>query len=244
MGMVRTPPWLWPNPGLRHREPDASPPQAFFAFVEDVVALSNLEAAESPDGKGLTDFIWLVGRDPLRFRLAVVETGDFGKIVNRIDALEHANVDDADRRRRRGQLQETVADLPIPLMDVYAARDSESARWLGAAMRPGSWHYAVVRWNEYVEGFQPIVMGDPELGTDFSGRGTLVYLAQVFPNILLRLQDIFSLIHIPDAGFETDERGGGVPLTLEPGGLGGGEAMEDWPAAEPELPRRFLEGEA
>lgn len=249
--MDRAPPWLWPKQGRRHQKCHSLAPTTYFVFVEDVAPLSSLDAAEGPDGKAITELVSQMGKEPLRFRLAVVETGHFGEIAHRIDALDHTNINDRGRDLRRSQLQEAIADMPIPLVDVYAARESGAARGLRAVMRPGNWHYAVFRWNEYEEDFPSAVMGDPELGADFSRRGMLAYLAPVYPNILLRLQDIFSLIHLPDARFGTDERGGGVPLGPIPGGDDGGEAVstaslavEDWHAVEPELPQQSLRGEA
>lgn len=248
MAIQRMPSWLWPGKGRQAIEPPGLR-RTYFAFVEDVSRLTQLEAAEGPDGKPLDDLVWQTGDSPLRFRLAAMRTRDFGKIVDRFDVLDHENVEDSDRRRRREQLRESVADLPIPIMDIYADEGGEAAYWLRGVLRAGSWHFVEVLENEFIESYPPIVIGDPDLG-GATLRGSLGFLSQVFPNYLVRLQDIFSLVHIPDAQFGTEEgEFGATPPGGGPDDSRGGKwaaepIIEDWPEAEHEIPLRYLEGEA
>ncbi len=248
--MDQTPPWLWPGFGGSETK-GSEPPATYFAFVEDITGVLCLDAAVGADGKSIDDLVWMVGKWPLRFRLSAVRTRHFGAIVDRFDILEPGDVGKADRDKRREQLDENVADLPIPLLEIYADPYGEPARWLRAVLQPGSWHYVEVRQNSFVEGFPPIVMGDPDLGDEFSFRGSLNFLSHVFPNFLFRLQDIFSLAHIPDARFDTEEgeRGESEPLS-GPDGPGGDKTaftateVQEQPTATQQSSPRYLSREA
>lgn len=166
------------------------------------------EGLLSPDGTEL-------GRDAIRgerlwrFRASGIDVGRFLDVMDRFETLDHDTVTADQRAHRRDQLIEHFGGRPLPLFDLYVNDEREELPFLLAALVPGTWYFVVVEQRDDDDARLPIFVGAPGLDPGPYRPGSLQMLDAVPPYIEYRLRDIFSLVHVPDAGLE--RVGGATP---------------------------------
>jgi len=173
-----------------------------FVFVEEAVSVTP-EGLLSPDGQPISAGI-VGGKRPWRFRSSGIQVHKFIEVVNQFEALDHDNITNEQRQRRRGQLVEMFGDTTLPLFDLYADETSEDLLFLRGTLTPGSWYWIGVRERTREDDRLPVFVGATELVPSLYQPGSLEFIDRIPPYLEYRLRDIFSLAHISDVGFEED----------------------------------------
>lgn len=181
----------------------------YFIFVEEAHAV-NPERLLGPNELPIS-LDESVGNRPWRFRASGIRARDFLDSMHRIDELNHDAVLPDQRRTRRTQLAETFGDVPLPLLDLFVPEEDSELPFLRAMLIPGSWYWVAVVRRSDQDNRLPIFVDMPEgpmVGAMLPG--SLRALEAVPPFLEYRLRDIFSLVHLSDAG-EEDLGGEGPP---------------------------------
>lgn len=171
----------------------------FFAFVEETDTVS-AEGAVGPDGEPI-DLVAMVGPLPKRFRMNGVGVLDFFDIMENFETLDPdpAKILPTQRKRRRDDLQEHLAQVQLPTLDLYTPPEHHDLPMINATLTPGSWHLLGVRRRRFLDHRLPVFVGDEELPPSPYRPGSLEVLASIPPDLLFRLRAIFSLAHVGDA---------------------------------------------
>lgn len=189
--------WEW----TRRREiPKISEADYYFIYIEEAAPVS-MNSLIRPDGKPLEKES-LSGENLWRFRASGLETHRFLQVMERFEPLDHDSITDNQRSRRRALLVDAFGNMPLPLLDLYVSRNDENLPFLRAALTPASWYWIAVVQRVEDDPRLPIFVGAPELAAGPYLPGSLELIDSVPPYIEYRLRDIFSLAHVPDAGFE------------------------------------------
>lgn len=176
----------------------------YFVFVEAAEQV-DAERAVAPDGGEIANGTVPGGR-PWRFRSSGIRSRSFLVAMDRIEPLDHDDVTDSQRELRRAQLVELFGEAPLPLLDLYVEEKRPELAFLRAVLVPGAWYFMAVSQQEPADDRLAIFVGAPELARGPYSPGSLEFLEAVPPYVEYRLRDIFSLVHVRDAGLE--EEGG------------------------------------
>ncbi|HUR39736.1 MAG TPA: hypothetical protein VM240_01060 [Verrucomicrobiae bacterium] len=199
----------------------------YFAFVEDVELVPARHAIYGPDGLPISGHVMHRGLRHLRF--AGLLAGDFLQLVARINAVDPDSVTPTQRQIRGGQLRRFLTDTPLPILEFFI--DPESKELAGMEIAFGNW--CVLGMDDSATNEDVIVrVVDPDADEPALEQGGLKLLAPAPGFWRERLLDIFSLVHVPDADFETDELIGGTPANIPPMAPPAGKSDE---VAPPEI---------
>jgi len=179
----------------------------YFVFAEDAGPVL-AEGAIGPDERPIT-IPDAQGKEPWRIRSGGIRVITFLGIMNRFRPLDHEDVGALERSRRRDELLQNLEGVPLPLLDLYLSRDDHVLPFFDATLTPGSWHIMGVRSRRLEDWRLPVFVGAADLPPTDYRPGALEFLAAVPPYLYSRLRDIFSLVHVPDAGIE--DLGGDEP---------------------------------
>ena len=216
------PPWPYPD-DIWSLAQDSD----YFVFMEEAISVA-VEGLLRPDGEPISRETAL-GKRPWRFRSSGIQVWKFLEVIDRIEPLDHDNVTDDQRRRRRTQLIEQLGVEPLPLFDLYADEEDESLPFLRGSLIPGAWYWIGVRRRITEDGRLPVFVGAAELAPGPYLPGALEFLEAVPPYLEYRLRDIFSLVHVSDFGSE--EAGGEAappPDTPHDGSDGAERSFRPW----------------
>jgi len=193
----------------------------YFAFVEDVQPIHPGRTCFGP----AEDPVWAVWpwrqgplnrqRWPIRVRLSGIEQTRFLEVMDRFETLTPGRITEAQRLRRRADLQTHLGDAALPIVDVIFHADDAAWTWLHTWLRESAWCALSVR---HTEAWQPplVLSAIPEQAPEVSQRGVLTTIAPLDGALLERLRDIFSLAHVPDARSEGRADGNRSPIPLIP----------------------------
>lgn len=206
--------WLWELFQYVAKHADGS---EYYVFVEEA-GPANPEGLMGPDEKPIDKnvFIENLSDRSWRVRASGIEAAKFRQSADTFEELDHDNVTDGERRRRRDQLNEVFGEQPLPIFDLYMGSKDADYHYLRDILVPGAWYWMVVRTRSPGEFALPIFVGAPELPGGPYMPGTLELVEAAPLSIEYRLRDIFSLIHISDAELEEGTGGEGEPPSPEP----------------------------
>lgn len=155
---------------------------------------------------------------PDRCRMSGIRTSEFLRAEPQFEVLDPETVTLEQRARRKGMLVEMFGWRPIPVIDLFSTRNHPQLPEAGELLElllEGNWKLLILRRSGEAERDLPVWLSDPDPGINEPlSRWWLDAILPVPVEIEARLRDIFSLIHIPDAG-----AGGGdgtVPITPDP----------------------------
>ena len=201
---------------------------AYYIFVEEAGALSEGSAIDAPNGDTLKLDVHSVFSSSLfRFRTSGIQVADFHGVENAFEELDPNDITFAQRKRRKKDLQENLANVSLPVLDIYIPSDHADLRTLRTMLVPGSWHILGISGSPLLRTECPVLVGSSQIA---EGDQTLFYLAYAGalpPYVEVRLRDIFSLAHIPDARFDEEgrEEGGILPPDEPPDGQWAGSEI-------------------
>jgi hypothetical protein len=181
--------------------------EGYFIFVEEA-ALVAAEDLLAPDGLAIASDV-ILGERLWRFRASGVASGQFLDVMGGFEPLDHDTVTDDQRVQRRNQLVEAFGRRPLPLFDLYVMNGHDELPFLQAMLVPGTWYFITVDRRADADERLAIFVGAPDLDPGPYAPGSLDLLEAVPPFIEYRLRDVFSLVHVPDAGME--RTGGATP---------------------------------
>lgn len=191
----------------------------YYVFVEEA-GPANPEGLMGPDENPIDKnvFVEELSHRSWRIRASGIDAAKFRQSADTFEELDHDNVTDGERRRRRDQLNEVFGEQPLPIFDLYLGPKDADYQYLRDILVPGAWYWVVVRQWSPGEFALPIFVGAPELPGGLYMPGALELVDAVPLPIEYRLRDIFSLVHISDAEFGEETGGEGEPLPPEPDG--------------------------
>lgn len=189
----------------------------YYVFVEEV-GPANPEGMMGPDEKPFDKNIMVeeLSDRSWRIRASGIDAAKFRESADTFEELDHDNVTDGERRRRKDQLNEVFGEQPLPILDLYLGAKDTDYQYLRDILVPGAWYWVAVRKRSPGEDALPIFVGAPELPGGPYMPGALEFVDAVPLPIEYRLRDIFSLVHISDAEFGEETGGEGEPLPPEP----------------------------
>lgn len=189
----------------------------YYVFVEEV-GPANPEGMMRPDEKPFDENIMVeeLSDRSWRIRASGIDAAKFRESAGAFEELDHDNVTDGERRRRKDQLNEVFGEQPLPIFDLYLGPKDADYQYLRGILVPGAWYWVVVRKWSPEEDALPIFVGAPELPDSPYMPGALGYVDAVPLPFEYRLRDIFSLVHISDAEFGEETGGEGEPLPPDP----------------------------
>lgn len=208
-------PW-WPLE-LRQHIADHVGGSEYYVFVEDA-GPANPEGLMGPDEKPIDKNIFVeeLSHRSWRIRASGIDAAKFRESTETFEVLDHDNVTNDERKRRKDQLNEVFGEQPLPIFDLYLGSRDADYQYLRDILVPGAWYLVVVRKRSPGEVALPIFVGAPELPRGLYMPGALEFLDAVPLPIEYRLRDIFSMVHISDAEFGEETGGEGEPLPPEP----------------------------
>lgn len=204
--------------------------QTYYIFIEEVALPDMAAAVDGPDGVDIDRARHRVfSETPIRFRGSGLQYDDFHRVEGNFEILDPENIDRNQRNRRRRDIEEHLDGIHLPIVDLFMASHHPDLRAVRMMLSIGSWHMIGVSREPVIHPECPVMIGAPEIAEDPYGFAYLAYLGPVPAHIEVRLRDIFSLAHIPDARFDTEreEEGGGRPLPPPDG-----PPEEQWVKAE------------
>lgn len=229
-----------------HTFPAARPEpiRPFYVFVEETVSKELSGVLDDPTGKAIDETKHeVLAERPIRIRTSGVLIADFHDIEGRFEELDPENILDEQRIRRRADLLEHLADIPLPILDLYMRPGHPDLRTVQTMLTHGSWHIIGISSKPLLNDECPVLIGAPEIEEDPYLFSFLAYLGAVPANVEVRLRDIFSLAHIADANFEAE---GGDIEDLPPDDPHGGDAdqfaFSEQHEVEEETPARIHRG--
>lgn len=194
----------------------------YFAFVEEVETIPPGQRIYGATGLPIETPLSAVELEHVRFSAILLER--FLPLTVQIDPVDPDNVQPEQRVRRKEQLQEALHGIALPILDLYLSPDAKDV--LGIAPAFGDWCLLGYTASPDDEDLS-IYVTDPEDGerptTLRTGLRMLAQAPEFWQN---RLRDIFSLVHIPDADFDENERDDGAPLPNPPIFPSSGQADE------------------
>lgn len=194
----------------------------YFAFVEEVETIPPGQRIYGATGLPIETPTSAVELEHIRFSAILVDR--FLPLTVQIDPVDPDNVQPEQRVRRKEQLQEAMHGIALPILDLFLPPNAKDA--LGIAPAFGDWCLLGNTASPDDEDLS-IYVTDPEDGerptTLRTGLRVLAQAPEFWQN---RLRDIFSLVHIPDADFDENERDDGAPLPSPPIFPSSGQADE------------------
>jgi len=204
--------------------------RTYYIFIEEAAAPEMAAAVDGPDGMNIDRARHPVfSQTPIRFRGSGLQYEDFHGSEGNFEILDPENIDLNQRNRRRRDIEEHLGEIDLPVIDLYMASHHPDLRAVRMMLSIGSWHMIGVSREAVIYPECPVLIGAPEMAEDPYSFAFLTYLGPVPAHIVVRLRDIFSLAHIPDARFNTEreDEAGGRPLPPPDGPPG-----ERWAKAE------------
>ncbi|MBF0851645.1 hypothetical protein HKD27_12070 [Gluconobacter sp. R75690] len=192
------------------------PEHKYFVFIEEIGPI-NPEGIMRPDERPFGDNILneTLRDRSWRIRASGIKTQDFYENMSEFEVLDHDNVTDDQRRRRKNHLNELFGVTTLPIVDIYLGSEDAFLQYSRDNINPGAWYFVGVGQPSDIG--IPVFIGAAELPSDLYIDGSLLLFMDIIPGVESRLRDIFSLVHIPDADFGEDTGGSTEPLPPEPG---------------------------
>lgn len=173
---------------------EASAARLYFAFVEDTGQIRGRRSAFGPNGRVLMSTEEVGPLLQIRFSAILCEHLFEGE--DRIDSAGSTPPADSWRQNRLEQLREQFGRTPIPVIDLVAP-----LRWRLRADVGTWWVMGVGSTQRAWESASLFFSGEQEAELEQEQPASLEILTPVPPYWGVRLRDIFSLEHIPDADF-------------------------------------------
>ena len=191
--------------------------RVYFIFVEDVSKLST-RSIDAPDGATMVPDHVVFDGSVWRFRNSAMLVTDVVPELPRFEPLLAGSITADQRETRRGQLNDLFGRVPVPVLDIFVTEYDPELAALRATLLPGSWYSLTCRMGADRKSARPVYIGAPELGEPGSfERGGLRFIASVSPPLEIKLRDVFSLAHVPDATMRGPESASAeVPPDLPP----------------------------
>ncbi|WP_294235173.1 hypothetical protein [uncultured Sphingomonas sp.] len=187
----------------------------YFAFLEDVSTFDAKFDPDGPDGEPLRERPDILSEAFARARFSGLRVGDLAYLMEYVGALPDVDITEAQRIRRREELNRAFESIALPVIDIYSAGSVEPLRyhWRGRLRRPspGVWFRILAVRGGAVTSHTPVFVGESEFDRprDDFGSGRLVALRRAEPQAIRFLRNIFTLDHLPDADFDEDTDGPG-----------------------------------
>lgn len=185
--------------------------EIFFAFVEDCDLVTPGHAVYGIDGQILDCSIGDVHHYHLRF--SAIRATDFFPISSSIRPVDPDTITAEGRRERREALVQNLEGVSLPVIDVFISVDSVAM----PAPPPvfGNWWVLGVILESTIDRDYEVHFNNPDDDVP-TRRYPLMMMAPAPDFWNSRLRDVFSLVHIPDADFGTNQRDEGAPAALPP----------------------------
>lgn len=173
---------------------------ALFVFVEEIDTHEHIEKGDD------VSF--------LAFVLSGVPTIKFVQVEEEFGICNPNNPDD--RALRKDNLNKYFGE-PGSIWNLHGDSNNETAsQWLSYLLQPSTWHIVLIG-NEEKHGI-PIAreIEDGERADDREPAGKIVGIAPVHPYYVFRLEEIFSLNHLPGEDFDLEGKGRPVDYPPSP----------------------------
>lgn len=172
--------------------------ETYFVYIEEAHVLTQ------PDGARLDGPLGESVRRPdethTRIRTAGVRALPFVDLMHVVTPLG-AEISRVERERRGAELRELLRELPVVLIDLLLSRYWADQPW-AQLLAPGTWHVLGVSYGSHRPDSVQVLVGDPDGARDTESRpASAEFMLPPIPELELRLRDIFSLKHVPDADF-------------------------------------------
>lgn len=173
---------------------------ALFVFVEEI------HARENPESDDAVSF--------LAFVLSGVPTTKFIQVEGE---FETCNPNDPDDRTRRKENLNKYFGEPGSIWNLHGGTNHRTtSEWLSFIFRPSTWHIVLIGNKE--KGGIPVEreIEGRERTDEREPAGKIVGIAPAHPYYVLRLEEIFSLNHLPDEDFDLEGNRGPVNYPPSP----------------------------
>lgn len=219
-------PWWSGSDGILYFEnPELPPAQGerhYFAYIEEIEAISPRHTYVGPadDPMELSLFRQFEPRPwPINIRFSGIEAETFSALMDQFEPLDPNDATLEQRRQRRHDIVRLLSHVDLPIFQaIIPANDSIWLR-LREYWREGHWCRLNMLPRQQAEGPRYLFMAVPEHGEQTSQPLQLTSIASIDEYHLRRLEDIFSLVHLPDADFRGEATpGANHPPTPPPRG--------------------------